>query len=282
MPQNKRKKPVLVISKIGNLQEKFLGEGRTNKVYSSKTTQNGVRFNLVRKKAKLHTAVRALEKFPVANQNFKRRLIATNKIWYSFYMAGLPVPRYRKIDLRTGKGSRVDKEGNPIKITNKNYLSVFERNVAGKKKLIQVHDSFYGNPVFFNILSLPKDKKLAINLAKDFATITNLGFDTTHFDFWELRKKGNTFERRIVDIDSESILRKSNLFLSESIPKKLNILKLHMDGAVFKLFLQTYLSNIKSKQILQAVKNEKKLWSDYKIIGPSEQSFGSALAERNW
>lgn len=286
MPIQKRKNKTPKISRLsGKESAKFTGEGRTNRAFSLSVVQDGHLFNVVRKREQeIENNIYRLQGINSMNSIARNKLIASNKLWYVFYKAGLPVPEYRKIDLRTGKASRIRsaKDSTPIRITNPNYLSAFERNMGGKKALIKGHEMDYGRPVFFSTLLVEKDSNLIKNLARDIAKIHSLGYKFKFLDFFGFRKKGNTFERAIIDFDPENIKKVSKEELEELIPHVLNSIKFEMGEKEFRLFLAEYLRNTKSRKIRKLILSKNYLKSKFKNILPGQIDTDARNIENQW
>jgi hypothetical protein len=121
--------------------------------------------------------------YKVAMQSVRRNLIAQQKAWFALFKAGLPVPRFHKIDLRR---------------QSKHYLSTFMEDMSKRfGKIYTGH--IMGVPVFFDGLSLKRDRTLIRNLAKDLAKINGLGYFPEAADFWSFYRKNASWDRVIFD-----------------------------------------------------------------------------------
>ncbi len=106
----------------------------------------------------------------------KHFLISEQRAWHELYKAGLPVPKFHKIDMR---------------IKSKNYMGIFMEDFSKKHgKLYTAHER--GIPLFFKKFSLKKNRVLLKTLAKDLVTINKLGYFPTAVDFWSFYKDKNT------------------------------------------------------------------------------------------
>ncbi|MFA5764141.1 MAG: hypothetical protein WC915_05020 [archaeon] len=130
--------------------------------------------------------------------------ILAQKVWFAFYKAGLPVPRFSKIDLR-GK--------------SKTFLSRYMEDMGLRHgELTDGH--LIGKPredIFNNV---KKDPKLIKFLARDLATIYNSGYFSSFMDFWHFYKLSNKkLDRVILDFESfeKLTLTKNNLLTEVSL-----------------------------------------------------------------
>lgn len=211
------------IVKKGILIGKGQRPGRPSTVYRAELVEsNGTRFVAAAKKIKPNALLEKAE----------RKIALQGQLaWRAFKRAGLPVPSFSRMDLR--------KKSNA-------YLTNYMEDVSLKhRKLFDGHEK--GIPVFLKRFSFQKDKNIIMDLAKDLATIHNLGFATHHLDFWHFYQSGNTYGRVILDFhdffkvnnkvyskDTHDIFYSNYFYLNQVLEPR-----------AFDLFIKTYLTNMR-------------------------------------
>lgn len=174
---NKDKIPILAKSKIE--KKGVIGQGVAGVVNKYKVSEN----NFGKKK-----------KYLVAGKDFrylnptskKERLITTQKIWFKLFEAGLPVPKFSKIDLRK---------------SSLTYLTIFREFVKNKGKLVDCRND-KGEFILPKDFNFKRDKKLIKGIAKDLVMLGHLGITTKYLDFWNFYKmKSGGYNRILVDFN---------------------------------------------------------------------------------
>ena len=174
------------------LEERHLGSGKSGDVHEErllvtwkgKTREKPVAVK--RSRTKYYNDYGGLER-TITPEQIRKKLARTKRVWRQLKGAGLPVPeQYTPI----------------FRKKSPHYLSLVMTQLEREHgKLIKGHETQHGSPVLFHTLDMRKDKELIGGLAKDVATIHNLGYDFPFPDIWAYYKKGNTYGRVVMDLD---------------------------------------------------------------------------------
>ncbi|MFA5764006.1 MAG: hypothetical protein WC915_04290 [archaeon] len=153
------------------------------------------------------------------------------RIYRKFKQANLPVPSFSRTI--------------PKDASSRQKIVIVAENLEKKHgKLYDGHKN--GELRFPKQLSIKEDRKLLVDLAKDLATIHNLGIACNYVDYFHFYKKGNSYDRVIVDFDklefrSGSKLQKSIYVNLRSFLKALRYGPGLEPTPEFKFFLKSYL-----------------------------------------
>jgi hypothetical protein len=160
----------------------------------------------------------------------QKSVLSLQKSWYDFYIAGLPVPKFSKIDLRKSSPNRFA-----------TYMEDVRKRFG---KLEETHVN--GRPIKILELDAKENKKLVKGLAKDLATIFNLGYYPEYFDFWHFYGKGKSKNRVILDFDSfKKIpfeLKSETKVIAET--KLMTLLK-YFQGGCKEIFYEEFYKHLK-------------------------------------
>jgi hypothetical protein len=222
MPR-KKESPNLLKSKIKIGRIIGIGQSLTKTVVRSAKIVERING----KKVKFYGIKKTNDKFD------RKQIVVQQRVYRLLKKAGLPVPNFSRTHT-----------------INKNRFfggtNIYMENVQKRcGKLFDCHN--FGNPVFFKKFSAKKDSKLIKDLARDLATIHNLGITTSFVDFWHFYKiqgglfKKNTWGRVIIDFDKFDLEKnRSHQDRIEREYKILTDIKHFSNEEVFKLFYQEY------------------------------------------
>ena len=173
----------------------------------------------------------------------KEKAIEYQKKIDTFRKAGLPVPKYSKVDLR---------ENSPT------YLHIFQPDLEAKYgKLIPINNNRGvpdGKPAFLANLTLKKDKILIEELASDLVKIHNTKHISFWIDFWHFYKKGDTYGRLIFDLDELHKIRPESNH-GQQVLHMFHEIREYMPYAEFQHFVKEYIKQCKHKTLANYVEN---------------------------
>jgi hypothetical protein len=184
------------------------------------------------------------KKNPYSHESVAKTITA-QRAWFAFFKAGLPVPEFSKLDLRT---------------RSNNFLSRFMQIIKPKdSQLVDGHVAGSPNPdVFVSIRKKPNKIK---ELAKDLVTIYDLGFFSRHLDFWHFYiGKNNEWERVILDFESFERIRKEKKKFNNDAGVWIKCCLFDMKRALgenYFIFRNEMLDTIKDPKIKQIIRNLK-------------------------
>jgi hypothetical protein len=162
--------------------------------------------------------------------------IIDQKVWKAFFKAGLPVPRFSKLDLR---------------VESETFLATFMEDMRERfGKLYDGHRG--GRPDIDLFRRVNKDRKLVRTLANDLATIFNLGYTFPFLDFWHFYEMGNGKLGRVIldfnafekiDLDAKAHTKRVDQAQAKEIHKNLANLR-QVLGAEFDVFAEQLLEKL--------------------------------------
>jgi len=215
-----------------------IGEGAESNVYRvTLKFKNGKKRKAVLKELERKEGV--FFKKPVKFLGKRERVINAKRAYTAFKRAALPVPSFFIPRIRYFSA--------PESILMENLTKRFGKLFPINSKKRSAH------PVFLKKLSIKNDSVLIKNLAKDLATIFNLGFVPYAMDFWMFYKKGNTYERVLVDLTlfthktDEIYSQIPKSFFKENLQNSVFAFKENMGQREFELFYGEFLENLKVK-----------------------------------
>lgn len=176
---------------------------------------------------------------PVNFLGKRERVINAKRAYTAFKRAALPVPSFFVPRIRYFSA--------PESILMENLVKRFGKLFPINSKKRSSH------PVFLKKLSVKNDSILIKDLAKDLATIFNLGFVPYAMDFWMFYKKGNSYDRVISDITlfthkNDAIHSQTpKAFFKENMRDSVFAFKENMGQREFELFYGEFLENLKVK-----------------------------------
>ncbi len=178
-------------------------------------------------------------KGPVNLLGKRERIINAKKAYAAFKRAALPVPSFFVPRLRYFSAP----ESILMENLTKRFGKIFPINPMKNNT----------DPIFLKKLLIKKDSVLIKDLAKDLATIFNLGFVPYAMDFWMFYKKGNSYDRVISDITlfthkNDAIHSQTpKAFFKENMRDSVFAFKENMGQREFELFYGEFLENLKVK-----------------------------------
>lgn len=167
--------------------------------------------------------------------NYKKTMVSnaidSQLAWRSFFNAGLPVPKFSKIDLRR----------------RKEFLATYMENLELRHgKLVDCH--LRGKPVELKKLKVNLNSGLLRDLGGDLANIYNLGFYPKLIDFWHFYGEGRKKGRVILDFDSFRKVKSREEFKEFSLSSILTI-KEFLGKKEFDIFLDSFLKRLSNKRV---------------------------------
>ena len=201
-----------------------------------------VRRAIIREPGTKRKVYAAMKKLAIFGETYKREDIAQGQVaWKAFYRAGLPVPKFSKVELRKG---------------HEHYLAVFMEDMVKKHgRIIDGHE--LGQPVFLRKLSVERNGSLIKNLAKDLATMHNIGFTTRYLDFWHYYKnRKGKWNRVILDFNGFEKEFDKNVTITR-LRHNITHAKEHFGKREFMLFFEEYLKHYKGKHRNVAIESSK-------------------------
>ncbi|VVB74947.1 Uncharacterised protein [uncultured archaeon] len=234
----KRKNPLLLHNAEVKIDTK-LGEGRFYEAHKAQVREKTGRRRLLAVKFTRRDTHYILPELSIIRQQ---------KTWADLRKNGLPVVEFSKVDLRKSSKTR---------------LHVFVPNLERRYgKLIPTHDSAWmyegglPKPTFLKQLKLSTDKKLIDELSSDLAKIHKLHYAAWVVDFWHFYKKGDTYERIILDVGELSKRKAKDTTLGGLNIQNTFVDIYHCMGREeFQFFIKQYMKHTPSRPLAEWLYN---------------------------